>query len=305
MGANEGGSVPPPGWGEFAGSAGGYVPEPAGPGGYSPGPTPALVPAGTVALPPVLPVAEAQPPAEAAVRWRMGAAVIDNLLVYVGYLLICAILHWRVAAVGHLLVLLVLNVVYHFILESRDGQTVGKRRYGVKVVALDGSPASQKAIAVRSVLRVIDSLPVWYLSGLINMVRTGPERRQRIGDVAGETKVIAVDGRAAAKGTPNWYLPAATLSALTISVLGVYAVVQAQNQPLTAGQSAQFVAGCERSSGGIVVDCQCVLTHLEADGYDSLASLSTLDQQARSEAFAGQPNAARRELQSVALACRR
>jgi uncharacterized RDD family membrane protein YckC len=249
-------------------------------------------------------VAASQPPAEAAIRWRIGAATIDNLIVYGIYLLICLVLHWRAAAIGHVLWLLPLQVIYHFILESRDGQTVGKRRYGVKVVSLDGSPAGQKAIAMRSVLRLIDSLPVWYLSGLINMVRTGPERRQRIGDVAAETKVIAVDGRAAAKGTPGWYLPTAALTALTLSLFGIYGVVEAGNRPLGSAQTAQLVAGCERSAGG-VVNCQCMFSRLESDGYDTLNSLRNLLQEAQSERLSGESGAARSEMESVALACRR
>ena len=39
--------------------------------------------------------------ADAAVRWRIGAAIIDNLLVYGGYLGVCGLLGWRVAALGH------------------------------------------------------------------------------------------------------------------------------------------------------------------------------------------------------------
>src|ERR1700722_1499660 len=164
MSGVQGSSAPPPGW------------EPRLPGALTAPPAPAQIAIG-------------QPPAQAAVRWRIGAAVVDNLIVYGLYLLVCLLLHWQVATLEHVLILLLLDVLYHFVLESRDGQTIDKRHYGIRVVSLDDQPPSPKAIAMRSVLRIVDSLPVWYLSGLVNMVRTGPERRQRIGDVAAETKV--------------------------------------------------------------------------------------------------------------------
>jgi uncharacterized RDD family membrane protein YckC len=287
MSAVEGSSVPPPGWEEAQTFA-----------------TTAPAPVPTVASVAVAPVAAAQPPAEAAVRWRIRAASVDNLLVYGLYLLVCLVLHWRVANLGHLLVLLVLGVVYHFALESHGGQTIGKRRYGIQVVSVDGGPAGPKAIAVRSVLRLFDSLPFWYLSGLISMVRTGPERRQRIGDVAAETQVVAVDGRAMRQGTPGWLLPTATLLALAFSSLMVYGIAEAGRGPLSGTQQAQFVASCENAIGG-VVDCQCLLNRLEADGYDSVDSLNGLLQAARTERFYGQAGKAQVELTTNAAACRR
>lgn len=278
MSAVDGGSVPPPGW------------------------------HGPQALAPTVPVAPqsgvAQPPTEAAVRWRIGAAVIDNLVVYALYLLVCLVLHWRVENLEHLLFLLVLGVLYHLALESRDGQTIGKRRYGIRVVSVDDHPPTAKAIAVRSALRSIDSLPLWYLSGLVSMVRTGPDRRQRIGDVAAGTKVVAVAGHAAASGTPGWLLPVAALCALAISAFAAIGIAEAGHEPLSSAQQAQFVTGCE-NTGGAVVDCQCVLNRLEADGYTTLDSLRAVISQAQAERTSGQPGVALRELTNVTLACRR
>jgi uncharacterized RDD family membrane protein YckC len=255
-----------------------------------------------VAAEPVLP--SGQQPTEAALRWRLRAASLDYLIVYSGYLLLCLMLHWRVAQLGHLILLTLAVALYHFVLESRDGQTIGKRRYGLRVVAVDGGPVSPKAVAIRSVLRVIDQVPVCYLSGLISMLRTGPARRQRIGDVAAETKVIAVDGVAARRGTAGWMLPTATVLAMLFSALFVYEVAEAGNRPLNSVQQAQFVAGCERSSGAAVVDCGCLLTRLEADGYNTLNSLKDLVAQASSEELNGQDGPARRELATTSDACR-
>src|SRR5579884_3408422 len=154
-------SVAPPGW-----TTGAWVPA-----------TASVLPPGPAAAAPVA-IAAGQEPTEAAMRWRLRAASLDYMIVYLFYLGACGALGWRVFTLDHLIVLGLAVAVYHFILESRDGQTIGKRRYGVRVVAVDGRPASPKAVAIRSVLRVVDQLPTCYLSGLISMVRTGPARRQ-------------------------------------------------------------------------------------------------------------------------------
>ena len=244
-----------------------------------------------------------QPAAQAAVEYRIGAAIVDNLILLALYGVICVVLHWQFLTLTHQLFFVLLDIAYHFALESRDGQTVGKRFNGVRVVSLDGSRAGPKAIGMRSVLRIIDSLPVWYASGLINMVRTGPARRQRIGDVAAETKVIAVDGRAVTRGTPGWVLPTVTLLALAVSVVDVIAIVNAGNTPLSSAQQASFVAGCEQTSGG-VIDCQCLLNRVEADGYTTANSINSFLADARAEQSSNQPGTARSQLVAAALACR-
>jgi uncharacterized RDD family membrane protein YckC len=245
------------------------------------------------------PVGASAGAAEAAVRWRISAAAIDNILVGVLYLVLCALLGWRVATLSHLAVSLVIGVVYHFVLESRTGQTVGKRQYGIQVVALDGSPADARAVAIRSVLRLVDQLPIFYVSGLVSMVRTGPQRRQRIGDVAAGTTVVAVDGYAAARGTPGWLLPAVTLFAAAASALCLYLAVTAPNRPLNSAQRAGFVAGCDRSPAGAIVDCNCLLDRLEADGYSTPSEFRSLD-----AALVSDPRA-RAALAGAATACRR
>lgn len=292
MSAVDGGSVPPPGWGDA-----------------KPMPRAPLVPEGPAAAVGVNrfistpQTVSGQPAAEAAVEYRIGAAIVDGLILIAVYGLICLLLGWRFFTLTHQLVALGLNIAYYFALESRDGQTVGKRRNGIRVVSLDGSPASPKAIAMRSVLRVIDALPVCYASGLINMVRTGPGRRQRIGDVAAETKVIAVEGRALMRGTPGWVLPTVTLLALLFSVGDVVAIVNAGNAPLTSEQQAQFVTNCDAAAHGLV-NCQCVLSRLEADGYTTVNSIETVSEQARSEQLADQTGAARTEMTNDVLGCR-
>ena len=65
-------------------------------------------------------------------RWRISAGLIDNIFVYCVYLALCAIFGWRVGSVDHLWLVVVLDVAYHFAYEAHNGQTIGKRQYGLR-----------------------------------------------------------------------------------------------------------------------------------------------------------------------------
>ena len=89
---------------------------------------------------------------------------------------------------------------YHFAMESGGGQTVGKKLMKLRVVLADGRPAGMREIAVRTVLRVVDSIG-FYIVGLIVMLATG-ERRQRLGDLAAGTMVVDASATAYAPPAP-------------------------------------------------------------------------------------------------------
>jgi uncharacterized RDD family membrane protein YckC len=78
---------------------------------------------------------------------------------------------------------------YYFALEASIGQTVGKRLLGLRVLRADGRRPSRRAIAGRTLLRLVDGLPVLYLAGFVTMLATGRGRRQRLGDLAAGTAV--------------------------------------------------------------------------------------------------------------------
>jgi len=88
---------------------------------------------------------------------------------------------WLVAFVA-------LALLYYFALEAVTGQTVGKRVLGLRVTRA-GERASVGAVAVRTLLRVVDVLPGTYLVGFITVLATGA-RRQRLGDLAAGTSVV-------------------------------------------------------------------------------------------------------------------
>jgi uncharacterized RDD family membrane protein YckC len=69
-----------------------------------------------------------------------------------------------------------------------QGQTVGKRLYGLRVIRDDGAPAGFLAVLIRNLLRLVDFLPLFYGLGLLTIVVT--TRSQRLGDIAAGTYVV-------------------------------------------------------------------------------------------------------------------
>jgi len=69
-----------------------------------------------------------------------------------------------------------------------NGQTIGKRIFGLRVIADDGAPAGFIAILVRNLVRVVDFLPGFYGLGLLAIVVSS--RSQRLGDFAAGTFVV-------------------------------------------------------------------------------------------------------------------
>ena len=69
-----------------------------------------------------------------------------------------------------------------------QGQTIGKRLYGLRVIRDDGAPAGFVAVLIRNLLRIVDFLPAFYGLGLITVIVTS--RSQRLGDIAAGTYVV-------------------------------------------------------------------------------------------------------------------
>ncbi|MHB8630445.1 MAG: RDD family protein [Candidatus Limnocylindria bacterium] len=123
------------------------------------------------------------------------AAVVDFLIA----LLITAGLeigYGRIGAPGEAvlggfirIVLFVLGWSYFILFEWLwNGQTVGKRAFGLRVINEDGSPAGFVAVFVRNLVRIVDFLPSLYGLGLLAIVFTS--RSQRLGDLAAGTFVV-------------------------------------------------------------------------------------------------------------------
>jgi uncharacterized RDD family membrane protein YckC len=96
-----------------------------------------------------------------------------------------SILTWVVAVPAS-----VLYFLYHPVLETvMRGRTPGKRIAGVRILTRQGEVPSAGAILVRNVFRLVDSLPAFYVVGLVTCLFT--EQRVRIGDMAAGTVLIA------------------------------------------------------------------------------------------------------------------
>lgn len=89
---------------------------------------------------------------------------------------------------------------YHLAFEiAWRGQSPGKRVMGLRVLDRSGRPASPGALAVRNLVRLIDSLPipVAYPAGVISFLTT--RLGQRLGDLAAGTIVVRERGLRMAK----------------------------------------------------------------------------------------------------------
>jgi uncharacterized RDD family membrane protein YckC len=106
--------------------------------------------------------------------------VLDNLL---------GIFSADISAAFATLVFFVVRTGYAIILEWYwQGQTIGKRLLGLRVMDVNGLRLQPSQIIIRNLLRAVDSLPLFYLvGGLACLVNS---HGQRLGDLAANTIVI-------------------------------------------------------------------------------------------------------------------
>jgi uncharacterized RDD family membrane protein YckC len=123
----------------------------------------------------------------------VGAVIVDGLVL--APVLVALNVFFDGLTAGAWLVYIALELGYFHVMESATGQTLGKRLFDLRVVRKeDAGPASAKAISGRTVLRLIDALPGFYLVGVLTMILSG-KRRQRLGDLAVGTIVTRASAR--------------------------------------------------------------------------------------------------------------
>ncbi|MGA2188167.1 MAG: RDD family protein [Steroidobacteraceae bacterium] len=84
---------------------------------------------------------------------------------------------------------LAIYFLYHPVVEIfMRGQTPGKRRAGVRIVSRDGAIPSVGSIMIRNVFRLVDSLPAFYVVGLLTAFASA--QRLRVGDMAAGTQLV-------------------------------------------------------------------------------------------------------------------
>jgi uncharacterized RDD family membrane protein YckC len=131
---------------------------------------------------------------------RVGAALVDAGIILVLLILIASLFGddkvsdwslWAETQGRPRVAFLLLTFAYFAGTELVWGQTLGKRLLGLRVVRADGSRAEAGPILIRNLVRLIDWLPAFYVVGAAAVFATG-ERRQRLGDLAAGTRVVAI-----------------------------------------------------------------------------------------------------------------
>jgi len=205
---------------------------------------------------PVVPPAPppASPGQEDVLGLRIGAALID-LVLLAGLFVVMACAVGQVRAGGGWFsvrlslawsaVFVAVAGLYYFALEAVSGQTVGKRLLGVQVYGPGRTRPSAGAAAGRTLLRLVDFLPVMYLAGFVTILATGA-RRQRIGDLAARTAV--------ARAAPARHrgLAAVPLAVVLLAAVGLSAFRAASAGPpayRAHGVSFEYPAGWQEDTG--------------------------------------------------------
>ena len=129
---------------------------------------------------------------------RLEALIVDALLVAVvvgalGYVAGTA-LDVPLGGLGGLVLALQFGtplglLVYQTTFEGYFGRTVGKSVRGIVVVREDGSRCTWSAAVIRNLLRVIDTLPAFYVVGIVAAYLS--DDHQRLGDHAAKTVVVS------------------------------------------------------------------------------------------------------------------
>jgi len=135
----------------------------------------------------------------AGVGLRGSAALVDGLLsilMVIGLFIGAAIVGSKLPPalesqlIGVTLFAILLSWVAYFVLLEWlwNGQTVGKRRSGLRVIGTDGEPAGFTAVLIRNLLRPVDFFPAYYALGVVAIFVSS--RSQRLGDLAAGTYVV-------------------------------------------------------------------------------------------------------------------
>lgn len=92
-------------------------------------------------------------------------------------------------AIGVVVVLFIIQFGYFMFFEIiMDGQTPGKRLFGLRVIKDNGYPLAPLDSVIRNLIRIIDFFPFAYGVGLVTMFLNA--RAKRLGDFAASTLVV-------------------------------------------------------------------------------------------------------------------
>jgi uncharacterized RDD family membrane protein YckC len=131
-------------------------------------------------------------PVSRALAWAVDAAVLGVASSVIATVVASlGVISQDVAAALSVLVYFSASLGYAIVLEWRwRGQTIGKRLFGLRVIDAHGLRLQFSQVVVRNLMRVFDTLPIFYLVGGIAAFHT--RYAQRLGDLAAAT-VVARD----------------------------------------------------------------------------------------------------------------
>jgi Predicted membrane protein/domain len=119
---------------------------------------------------------------------RLLATIVDGIIIGVLISIIDTIFGGRLIGYASVLDLLV-ALAYYAVQEALYGATLGKRLLRLRVVRIDGRASIGWSEALlRTIMRLIDVLPFFYLVGAISIWTT--LRNQRLGDLVARTLVV-------------------------------------------------------------------------------------------------------------------
>ncbi len=128
--------------------------------------------------------------------FRRGLAYLIDLIIIgtiIGLVFVVSLLiTWGNAAGVGLALAITFGVIWGYGVISEggfNGQTVGKRLVGIRVMTTQGVPITGSQAAIRNLVGTVDGpVPFVFLPGLVSMVLT--RRFQRLGDLAAGTMVV-------------------------------------------------------------------------------------------------------------------
>ena len=132
---------------------------------------------------------------------RIGAHLIDLIVIIVallgisfGITLVLAAIDPYIAQGTDLFLMFALPFAYFIFLEGLwNGQTLGKRAFGIRVRMADGTPVNFLAALGRNLMRPADMIPGVYFVGFLAIFTN--QRSQRLGDLIANT-VVCYEKRA-------------------------------------------------------------------------------------------------------------
>jgi uncharacterized RDD family membrane protein YckC len=122
--------------------------------------------------------------------------LIVNVLLFVFVILVSRLYagSWLPDLADYLLAItivlwIILNLGYFVCSETfMGGQTLGKRRLGMRVIQNNGQSATLLSIIIRNLFRLLDMLPAFYFVGVLSMFLSSKDKR--VGDMVAGTMVV-------------------------------------------------------------------------------------------------------------------